>query len=718
MFKAGTVDYMDTQDKAPKSLAERLHQARRRQFVGRENERSLFRAAITADEQPFYILHIHGPGGIGKTSLLQQFEEICREAVIEVWMIDGRSTDPSPESFITALRNTTGLAEDAPILEGLAAKGDRRVLLIDNYERLGMLDRWLRETLLPQLPDKTLVVIAGRRPPSVPWRTDPGWQPLVRTISLRNLQPDEVQSYLAVRQVPAAQHQTVLNFTHGYPLALSLMADMFIYKPGLKFQPEKEPDIVKALLDRLVSNVPSPAHRTALQACALVRQITESLLSEIIPDSDPHELFEWLRELSIIEVGSNGLFPHDLARDALVADLRWRDQNRYRNLHERVRQYYSARLQATRGHEQQTILVDYIFLHRDSPVVQPYFNIIQAQGQGIGGFLTDIAREGDWDVLKEMVERFEGPESADLAAFWFEQQPRGVVVFRNQEDAPMGFMTLLALENLEASVRERDPAVKAAWEYLYSHAPLRVGERAVYVRFWMAAESYQNISTLQGLIAVNAVRYYLTTPGLAFSFFPCAEPQLWTAIFAYADLHRIPEIDFSVGGREYGVFGHDWRVVPPTSWLDLLAEREISPAPETVVRPSVVAPILVLSRPDFAEALLDALRDFTRPDMLLSNPLLRSRLVVGDIEIDGEDRERVEFLQQVIGETADYLKESPRDLKYYRALYHTYLQPAPTQAKAAELLDLPMGTFRRHLKNGIERLTELLWQQEVGASGL
>jgi long-chain acyl-CoA synthetase len=41
------------------------------------------------------------------------------------------------------------------------------------------------------------------------------------------------------------------------------------------------------------------------------------------------------------------------------------------------------------------------------------------------------------------------------------------------------------------------------------------------------------------------------------------------------------------------------------------------------------------------------------------------------------------------------------------------LQPAPTQEVAAELLDLPFSTYRRHLKSAIERLTEVLWNQEL-----
>ena len=37
-----------------------------------------------------------------------------------------------------------------------------------------------------------------------------------------------------------------------------------------------------------------------------------------------------------------------------------------------------------------------------------------------------------------------------------------------------------------------------------------------------------------------------------------------------------------------------------------------------------------------------------------------------------------------------------------------------TQEQAAELLDLPFSTYRRHLKTGMEQLTQMLWQREIG----
>ena len=47
----------------PTSLQDRLTEARRRHFVGRQNERELFLAAVTAAEFPFNLLYLFGPGG-------------------------------------------------------------------------------------------------------------------------------------------------------------------------------------------------------------------------------------------------------------------------------------------------------------------------------------------------------------------------------------------------------------------------------------------------------------------------------------------------------------------------------------------------------------------------------------------------------------------------------------------------------------------------------
>lgn len=112
----------------------------------------------------------------------------------------------------------------------------------------------------------------------------------------------------------------------------------------------------------------------------------------------------------------------------------------------------------------------------------------------------------------------------------------------------------------------------------------------------------------------------------------------------------------------------------------------------------------------------DALRSFCQPDALRGSPLLRSRLVVARVGAKASEAERIAALRAVVQEAAEALQSSPRQAKGYRALYHTYLHPTSTQEKAAELLDLPFSTFRRHLQAGITRVAEVLWQWEISGS--
>jgi hypothetical protein len=183
-------------------------------------------------------------------------------------------------------------------------------------------------------------------------------------------------------------------------------------------------------------------------------------------------------------------------------------------------------------------------------------------------------------------------------------------------------------------------------------------------------------------------------------------------MLAYANLVRLPVADFSVGERRFGLYGHDWRAEPPARWLSILADKEVGIPVQN--KPVLSEPVIVLSEAEFSGAIRQALQDFTRPNLLTSNPLLRSRMVTERVDPDSKPAERVETLRTLLKEAAAKLQSNPRDEKLFRALDHTYFHPAATQEIAAEQLDLPFSTYRRHLTAGIQRLTEMLWQHEIG----
>ena len=97
----------------------------------------------------------------------------------------------------------------------------------------------------------------------------------------------------------------------------------------------------------------------------------EALLAALLGEEMAYPLFEWLRGLSFIQQGAHGLFPHDLARDVLDADLRWRNPQAYQTLHRQVRLYYGEQL---RQHGPQSALAaDLIYQNRYIGSVDTFF---------------------------------------------------------------------------------------------------------------------------------------------------------------------------------------------------------------------------------------------------------------------------------------------------------------------------------------------------------
>lgn len=702
-------------------MSDRLAAARRGRFVGREAEIALFRSALLADEPSFAVLYIYGPGGVGKTSLLHTFARITTECGRPVIHLDGRNLDPSPPSFLLGLRQALGLETEgaSSVLSDLPSNG---VLLIDTYETLAPLDIWLRETFLPQLSAQSLVVIAGRNQPAPAWRTDMGWADLTRIVSLSNLRPEESRTYLAMRGVPEEKHADVLASTHGHPLALSLVADVLNQSdPSAALSLQDEPDVVRVLLERFITHVPSPLQRQALEVCAYARVTTEALLTHVLGEAESPAIFDWLRGLSFIEHGPQGLFPHDLARDLLEADLRWRNPEGHPQLHQHVRHYVTSKLQAASGREQPSAYFDFIYTQRNNPLTNPLFD-----WQALGSAYATPATTQDYPAILEMVRRHEGETSVQIARYWLQRQPQAFTLFCAADQQPFGFMANLALQTVTPQDQETDPALKAAWAFVQARGLLHPGAEMTYKRFWMGRETHQQVPSVTfNMVVVVSFMQWVTNPRLAWSFAVYLDPDDWQRRYAHIDFQRAREADFTVDGQHYGVFAHDWHAVPVPEWLEALSRHEFMTEFNLDWEARHAAPLVRLSEPEFAEAVRQALRDYTRPDLLTANPLLSSQLVTsasrasdaeGAVPYEATEKPASPaILQALLREAVATLTANPKDMKFHRAIWHTYLEPAPTQEVAAELLDLPFGTYRYHLAAGIKRLTEWLWRRELNA---
>ncbi|OJF13418.1 ATP-binding protein [Couchioplanes caeruleus] len=631
-------------------FADRVASARRRDFVGRAAELAGFGDLLAGDGGA--LVWVSGPGGVGKTSLLHQFADLAERSGRRVVWLDGQVPD-----------------------------GDRLVVLADEA---------IETELLAALPGDAVVAVASRAGPPLQYRTDPGWSSVLHPMPLLNLDPVESALLLSRRGVPATAHADAMAFTHGHPLALALIADVRAQRRQ-PAAPAGGPEVVATLLAALLDAVPSAAHRLALDAVSQVAVTTEPLLAELLELPDAHQLFEWLRGLSVMSASAHGLVLHDLAREVLARDLRWRHPELHATIHQRAGASYRRRFAGAAPDEQRRILLDFAFLHRGNPVIGAFLQ------QCPGGDLRVVtAGPHRWPALREMVRRHEGTASAALFDHWCRHQPEAVHAVVDADDSAVGMVVLLTLY----AAAPEDPAATAAWK----RAAPAAGEAVSLLRFWLDAEAYQQPSPTQALISLHAVRHYLITPGLGYSLIYHADPELYAQMCEYVGFTRVDGADFTVGGRRYAGFGHDWRRMPRLAWLSVLATRETSGKPVEVEAATASGP---LDRAAFTAAVRSALREWGRADRLATSPLLSGRFLARS-----SGGRTAEALRELVEEAAATLADSPRDRSAYRALHHTYLRPAGTQQAAADLLRLPMSTYRRHLAAGVDRLTEILWQWE------
>jgi hypothetical protein len=567
------------------------------------------------------------------------------------------------------------------------------VLLVDGYEQLIPVDGWLRDELVPGLRVDNVVVLAGRDPPTPPWRTDSGWRQLVAVHRLDHFDPAESGQLLARAGVGPSAWAHLVTLGRGHPLTMALLADLAA-SGEVPDTLADAPDLVSALLESFLREVPDDAHLAGLATCAIAWLTTEDLLAHLVGAAAP-AVWRWLARRPFITAGPHGLFAHDLARDVLDAEFERRTPERYRSYHRTIHAHAVAGLRTATGLDRQRHAQQIFFLLRNNPRASAV-----AALRGRGSATVVPARPDDHDPVCAIIEQFEGPASAGLARAWLDEQPDLLKVVRIG-DGIAGFAYHVWCPS-GGEMEGRDPVVRAVLDRIARDGPLRPGERVDIIRFFGGTRTHQRDP--YAMLAANVSGLMETLTPLAWSVVISVETEHVPHFVDYMAFTRLTETEF--GGLRHVAYGIDWRRLPVDTWLDLMRERahsgETGPAPAALLRP---AP---LERAHFAEAVKTALQTLHRPDQLAANPLVGTALAATATGPDAD------HLRTTIEDAVTRLGEAPKGDQLRAVLNRTYLRPAPTQEAAAEVLDLPLSTYRRYLAKALEQLTELLWTIEIG----
>jgi hypothetical protein len=652
-----------------------LSHERARLFVGRERELASIETFLAGANR---LLYISGPAGVGKTALLHELERIAHVQDLRVSRLDA------------------GLLSATPAAIAAAITADAHVLAIDEFDAIAPLHGWIRDAIFPELPSGTRVVVAGRAPPDERWIADSGWRGLMQWIPLRNLRRSAAVEYLQRRGAGRLDAESLARMAHGHPLCLSVIGDLVGSSQALPSAATAA--TIEAKIRRALVDGTPPDRLRILEAAALATVVDEPLLGAMIGE-DAREAVRWLASRPFVETTDRGLVLHDVAAEAIVAELRWRDPARVRALRHAALRHCGERLR--RDHvstvEAEETLRRVLRLLAHEPAAQSL-----ALLPGTSQLYADTVRDADRRRFVEAVERFEGPDASRIARAWLESAAATLHALRDATGTAVGFALYIDLPT-QVAAAIGDPIVDAFVATLTASHPIREHERATLARWFLSVDGYQAPDPVQPQLFVHMSGRLAFTPGVVVGASVHRDPEAWLqrpdrthGLFTRID---------ALGGQ-YGIFGTDWRREPAWAWFERVVETlsgiAVGPPPPEVV---------LLERQGFAREVKRVLRYLHEPEQLQRSPLLWAPLVRRRHRL-GSTAELTAWLRDVVMEACD--RVAPESATLLRVAFIE--QPRRKQLAVASDLGLGFSTYRRHLADAIAQLVEALWAMEL-ASG-
>jgi hypothetical protein len=649
---------------ASMTLKTRMSRRDEAAFVGRRRELDLFEN-LFVDDPPASVVFMHGPGGIGKSTLLREVERRGARAGWTPRVIEGRDLPPVPDALEDAL---SGANEE-----------ERPLLLFDTYERMAALGGYLRRAMLPELPERAIVVIAGRRPPEAGW-FEGGWESLAVELELEPLSSDEARELLRAHGLDDKRRAgEVVDWAEGSPLALTLAADAAgadaAWSPS---EEEHPPELVKALIRRLVEAELDAVHRDVLGLASVARVVTVELIRDVLPDVDPLDAMEWLRSRTFVEPLGDGFALHDLVSRAARADLRQREPERERELRRRIADSLYDR--AVAGNLLLTVdLADLV----DSKAIRSFYS-----WEGAVRNRIDSVREGDAEQVAMVLAATGEADWWERAKRFFDEAPERVAIARDASDALCGFSICVTPANAPPLAQE--DLVLGKW---LAHAREHVPDGNAIL--WRDAHDFTDDSEsgIQAMLDMDGVlRSGLSNP--RYAYLPIDSDHAEAGTFAAAlGARHIQELDAKLGDKtvechlvDYGPSGllgmqravvyMELGITPPGA-----GDGEEPPEQSAID----------------AESVREALRNLRVPHELSRSPLARG---------DGVEA-RARSVRDLMAEAAQSaFGETDNERLLQRVLVRGYIDPAPSHEAAADELNLSRAAYFRRLKLASERVAE------------
>lgn len=551
------------------TIRDRLSSNARARLIGREDELGALRQAL-ADGAPV-VVHLHGLPGIGKSALAAAFVEEVRSGGGAVLAVECGAVEPTERGLLSELGRMLGCKEDLDVIAAaLAARPSPALLLFDGYEVFQLLDAWMRQALLPALPDRVLVLFASKLPPSAAWTEAPAWQALFQAMALGPLSDEAAVELLTKLNVPAQAIVRITRFAAGHPLALTLAARAARVPASERGLAEPAEAAVPLLARRYLEGIADPTTRDVLRIACVARRISCGLLRVLSPDADPDALYAKLAALPFVVTARDGLAVHEGVREALAAELLAADPELHRRCGQFAWRYLSQEARWAPSGELWRCTADLIHLIRNPVVREAFFPRDAAR------FAVEPARPDDLQPILDITDSHDGHAAASCMESWWRASREAFFVVRAPNQPAAGYYCLLdaaAMGSAEAILRH-DPVTARFVQDLRQH-PTPARQTALFVRRWLGRLDGERPSAVQAACWLDVKRHYLERrPRLRRVYLAVHDPEAHAAAAGTLGFRPLPD-PVPMGNRLMHAAVLDMGPGSVDGWLLQLAADEL-----------------------------------------------------------------------------------------------------------------------------------------------
>lgn len=659
------------------------------------------------------MVNVHGPGGIGKTTLLRLFAQTM--APSQCFYFDGHSGFQRPHDFLSKIRHTLlenmltmPLKDDAvnqndpaaseitkviELLNLYAVQQQGVVLFLDTFEQWGAIEYWLRNEFLLKLSPIVKVIVAGRYTLKDQWQRG-DWNLLMRDIELQPLSNTEVLNYTNLRGIANRDiADALLRFSNGVPLALSMACEIIERNGQTSFlDHSQQKEMIGYLAMELTKDIGDSLQRYT-EAASVVWKFDQELLQTLLQEIIPTERFRDFCLLPFVIRQENSWSLHDSVRHWIYTDFRSRMPQTFHN-------YRKHALDALRKRElaqpdkKAEFAFEKIYLHEDDfvrgfcfhwddsltlreckaqdleQVEQLYLKYLHSQSNYVPGEIH----------LESLIRPLWHIDPTTFTGLW-------------QEKQLVAFCSCIPFTEQTIRIFRDHPTTAPATSQFDPN------QRQYIVCIAGVEPELEN--EISGSVARALIKII---DHQAFILDLISMPN-WIPYIPLLGFDRAPWADsVTQMGVEYKGFQLDLR----TEDIPLQVDRIISAMePTKSIMPMEASNLETPLRLPLVEAVKlvqCALKHFSRlplqPEIAVSlRPLLT------DDHSDREAELTAHLIQEKIRTTVQALSQGNKeDQRFYQILHYAYLQKIGTHETVAEYLNIPNPSYFRYLRMAVRKL--------------